>query len=54
MKIRKLCIIVAGLEHIADAQDACIPEIVDALVGVCFDEEEAGQIKAYIADEEDV
>ncbi len=54
MKIRKLCKIVTGLEHIADAQDTCIPEIVDALIGVCFDEEEAGQIKAYIADEEDV
>ena len=54
MKIRKICKIVTALEHIADAQDTCIPEIVDALIGVCFDEEEAGAIKAYIADEEDV
>ena len=54
MNARKLCKVVTGLEHLADAQDVYIPDLVDALVGVCFDEEEAGQIKAYIADEEDV
>lgn len=53
MNIRELCKVV-GLEHISDTQDVCIPDIVDALIGVCFDEEEAGQIKAYIADEEGV
>ena len=51
MDIRNLCKIVTGLEHLADVQDTCIPDIVDALIGVCFDEEEAGEIKAYIADE---
>jgi len=48
MKIRKIFEIVTGLENIADAQDTCIHEILDALVGVCFDEEEAGDIKPYI------
>ena len=54
MNIRKLCKIITGIEHIAGAQEAHITEIVEALTGICFNEEEAGQIKAYIADEEDV
>lgn len=48
MKFRKIFEIVTRLENIADAQDTCIHEILDALVGVCFDEEEAGDIKHYI------
>lgn len=54
MNNRKLYKIVDGLERIAEAQDVCIPEIVDALIGVCFNEEEAEYIKSYISSEEDV
>jgi len=43
-KIRK---IITGLEHVADSQDTPLLEILDALIGVCFDEEEAGKIKNY-------
>ena len=51
MNIRKLSKIITGLKHLADAQDTSMPDIVDALVGVCFNEEEAGRIKSYINDE---
>lgn len=40
------------LESLAGEQGVCISDLVDALVGVCFDEEEAEQIKSYRADED--
>lgn len=54
MNIRKLCKIETGLQHLEDAQDVPMIEIVEALIGVCFDEEEAGEVKAHMSDEEDV
>jgi hypothetical protein len=29
-------------------------DIINALIGICWDEEEAGELKAHIADEADV
>jgi hypothetical protein len=52
LKYRQLIEVIVGIEMIAGAQDTLIPDIADALVGVCFDEEEVGQIKAFISDED--
>jgi hypothetical protein len=54
MKLNHLIIIADALERVAEVQDTAMVEIIDALVGVCFDEEESGELKHYIADEEDV
>ncbi len=43
-EIRK---IITGLEHIVDSQDIALPVILDALIGVCFNEKEAGEIENY-------
>ena len=52
MKLNHLITVADAMERIAETQDTTMVEIIDALVGVCFDEEEAGQLKRYIADEE--
>jgi hypothetical protein len=39
--------IVKSLELFVNYQDKHIPDIVDALIGISFDEEEACEIKAY-------
>lgn len=54
MNIREKCKIETGLDHIADARDVCVSDIIDALIGICWDEEEAGELKAHISDEQDV
>jgi len=54
MNIRKKCKIEIGLSHIAYVQDVPVIDIIDALIGVCFDEEDAGELKEFISDEEDV
>jgi hypothetical protein len=54
MKLNHLIIISDALERVAEVQDTAMVEIIDALVGVCFDEEEAEQLKRYMADEEGV
>ena len=54
MNIRQLFKAEAGLEYLSDAQDVPVSEIIDALIGVCFSEEEAGAIKRHISDEADV
>ena len=48
MQIRNLCTIFIGLDRLSEATDSPTPEIVNALVGVCFDEEEAGVINSYL------
>jgi len=54
MKLNKLVCVGDAVERLAELTDTTIPEIVEALTGVCFDEEEAGQIKRYHQDESDI
>ncbi len=51
MGVKKLSKILTGLEHLAKAQDICVIDIVNGLIGVCFDKDEASQVKAYIEKE---
>lgn len=54
MEIRKKCKIETGLQHLEDVCDVPMIDIINALIGVCFDEEDAGELKAHISDETDV
>ena len=54
MNIRKKCKIETGLEHIADSCDVPMDELIDALTGIAWDEEEAGELKDMISDETDI
>ena len=51
MKLNHLILIGDAVEKIHELTEADIPDIVDALTGIAWDEEDAGQIKAYRADE---
>ena len=39
-----------GIEQVSDATDTSLTDIIDALVGVCLSEEEAGEIKRCMFD----
>ena len=54
MDIRKKCKVETGLQHLEDAFDVPMIEIINALTGICFDEEEAGELKEFISREEDL
>ena len=45
MKLNELLILESALNQIADVTDTEVSEIIDALIGVAWDEENAGQIK---------
>lgn len=48
MKLNHLILVADAVERISEITETNdIPEIVDALVGIAWDEEDAGQIKAY-------
>lgn len=52
MKLNHLILIGDAVEKIHELTETDIPDIVDALTGIAWDEEDAGQIKAYHADED--
>lgn len=54
MNIRELCKIETGLDHIAQARDVPVADIVRELIGLCWNEEEAAELLAHISDETDV
>jgi hypothetical protein len=48
MKLNHLILVADAVERISEITETDdIPAIVDALVGIAWDEEDAGQIKAY-------
>ena len=51
MKLNHLILIGNAVEKIHELTETDIPDIVDALTGIAWDEEDAGQIKAYHADD---
>lgn len=51
MKLDHLILIGDAVEKIHELTETHIPDIVDALTGIAWDEEDAGQIKAYHAGE---
>lgn len=51
MNLNNLIRIGDAVELIADQTDAYITDIVNSLIGVCWDEEEAGEIINYLWDE---
>ena len=51
MNSREMSKIITGLEHLAEAQDASMIEIVNALIEVCFNEEEAREVNNYIIEQ---
>ena len=51
MKVKHLILIGDAVEKFHDLTETDIPDIVDALTGIAWDEEDAGQIKAYHAGE---
>lgn len=51
MKLNHLTLIADAIEKIHLITDTDIPDIVDALIGVAFSEEVAGQIKDYHREE---
>jgi hypothetical protein len=53
MKTNKLVLVADAVERISDITGTDdIPAIVDALIGVAWDEEEASEIKQYSSDNE--
>lgn len=50
MKLNQLHLISEGLEKISAATQTEIPEIIDALTGLAWSEEESGQIKEFSID----
>lgn len=51
MKLNQLSLIEDGIEAICKAcQDDAVEEIIDALTGIMWSEEEASQIKKFIID----
>ena len=51
MKLNHLILVADAIEKISEITDTPIPDITDALVSVCFDEETGSQIKQYHSDE---
>jgi 2-methylisocitrate lyase-like PEP mutase family enzyme len=48
MKLNHLILVADAIERISEITETNdIPTIVDALTGIAWDEEEAGEIKAY-------
>ncbi len=54
MKLNHLILIGDAVEKIHELTETDIPDIVDALTGVAWDEEDAGRIKAYHAGDDDM
>ena len=54
MKLNKLVKLGMAVEVICNETEESIQDIIDALTGICWSEEEASQLKAYHADEEDL
>ena len=52
VKLNKLIRLGDAIETIANETDSTIPELVEGLIGICWDEEDAGQLKAYHQQEE--
>ena len=52
MKLNHLMIVGDGVQRIVDITHVPIPEVVDALIGVAWDEETAGQIKDHLRDDD--
>ncbi len=51
MNIRRVCKIETGLSHLEEACDVPMREIIEALKGICFDEEEVGELLEFISNE---
>ena len=45
MKMNKLYLIADTIDKLAEVTDCTIDEIIYALTGICFDEEDAGEIR---------
>lgn len=54
VKLNELILISDLVERLSEITDTCIPDVVGALTGVCWDEEDAERIKDYHADEDGV
>jgi len=52
--LNKLILLSDLVERLSEITDTTIPEVVDALEGVCWDEEDSGRIKEYHSSEDDV
>lgn len=52
MKLTKLALLADCIERISDLTETDdVPAIVHSLTGLCWDEEEAGEIKLYCSEE---
>jgi hypothetical protein len=52
MNINTLNIAGAAIELLSDIGDVTVSEVIDGLIGICFSEEEAGELKnVYFAGE---
>jgi len=54
MNIRRVCKIETGLSHLEEACDVPMREIIEALKGICFAEEEVGELLEFISNEDDI
>jgi len=50
MKLNKIHVVTDGLDKIIAVCDGEVDDVIDALVGVCWDEEDAGALKFYYAE----
>ena len=50
MKLNKLNLLGDSLEIISNLTNESVTTIIDALVGVCFSEEDAGELKEHFRD----
>ena len=54
MKLNKLILIVDAVERISNITETNdIPAVIDALIGLAWDDEEASDIKQYCANDEE-
>lgn len=54
MKLNKIILIGDLVERLSEYTDTDILDIVDALTGLCWDEEDAGNIRYYHTNEDDI
>ena len=52
--LKSLYLLADAVERISEITETNIPDIVDALIGVAWDEEDASEIKQYHSSEEDL
>ena len=53
MKLNKLIRIGDAVELISEQTDSTIPDIIEGLTGICWDEEDAGRITDYHSEIDD-